>query len=198
MIITTFLVAHYDFNITENVTIVGAIGGDLPSLNFGFIRSGSWVLLLPYAGFIALIAYVESIAIAKVTANLRHQRINPNQELIALGFSSLATAATGGMTVAGGFSRTMVNFTAGARTQMSIIIAVIILAMAVVFASDGFEFIPKATLAAVILVAIFPLIKIRTIVDSWRYDSNDGVAELMTLLGVLALGIEEGLVLGIS
>ncbi len=80
-------------------------------------------MLLPYSGFIALIAYVESVAIAKVTANLRGEKIVPNQELIALGVANLAAAVSGGMPVAGGFSRTMVNFAAGARTQMAMLIA---------------------------------------------------------------------------
>ncbi len=197
VVTTTLLVVHYNFSTTANVAIVGAIQGGLPTFSLDFIKPDKWSLLLPYAGFIALIAYVESVAIAKITANLRHQRINPNQELIAIGCANLATAITGGMSVAGGFSRTMVNFTAGARTQMAMLIAVVLLSFAVVFASDGFEFIPKATLAAIILIAIFPLIKLKDIIKTWQYDRADGVAELVTLLGVLFFGIEEGLVLGI-
>ena len=197
VIATTLIVIQYDFANTEKVAIVGAISGGLPALSLDFIVLEKWQLLLPYAGFISLIAYVESVAIAKVTANMRHQKINPNQELVALGFSNLATAVSGGMSVAGGFSRTMVNFSAGARTQMAMLIAVLILSFAVVFASDGFEFIPKATLAAIILIAIFPLIKLRNIIQTFEYDKGDGVAELMTLIGVLVLGIEEGLTLGI-
>ena len=197
VVITTLLVVHYDYANSENIAIVGAINGGLPVLSLDFIGSEKWKLLLPYAGFIALISYVESVAIAKVTANMRHQRINPNQELVALGFSNLATAVSGGMSVAGGFSRTMVNFSAGARTQMAMLIAVVILSFSIVFASDSFEFIPKATLAAVILMAIFPLIKIGNIINTWRYDRAEGIAALMTLVGVLILGIEEGLTLGI-
>jgi SulP family sulfate permease len=197
VVVTTLLVSYYNFSHTENVAIVGAIKGGLPTLSLDFISSNKGALLLPYAGFIALIAYVESVAIAKITANMRHQRIDPNQELIALGFSNLATAISGGMSVAGGFSRTMVNFTAGARTQMAMLIAVVILSFAIIFASDGFEFIPKATLAAIILVAIFPLIKLGDIIKTWHYDRSDGIAEVVTLLGVLIFGIEEGLVLGI-
>ena len=197
VLITTLFVFYYDFAASEKVAIVGAINGGLPELSLGFIGSEKWRLLLPYAGFIALISYVESVAIAKVTANMRHQQINPNQELVALGFSNFISAVSGGMSVAGGFSRTMVNFSAGARTQMAMLIAVVILSFAVVFASDGFEFIPKVTLAAIILVAIFPLIKLRNIVNTWHYDRGDGIVELVTLMGVLILGIEEGLTLGI-
>ena len=195
--LTTMLVISLNLAENYNLAIVGHIPAGLPGFNFNFVSSEKWKILLPYAGFIALIAYVESVAIAKVTAKIKHQRINPNQELIALGVANIATAVTGGMTVAGGFSRTMVNFTAGARTQMAMLIAVAVLSVAVIFFTDGFTYIPKVSLAAIILIAIIPLIGLKKIITTWRFDKSDGVAELMTLLGVLVLGIEEGLALGI-
>ena len=198
IIITTFLVKFYQLSEYQQVSIVGEIQPGLPEISFAFINNlAQWEALLPSATFIAIIAYVESVAIAKVTANLRNQKINPNQELIALGVANLTTAFSGGMSVAGGFSRTMVNFTAGARTQMAMLIAVVILSIAVIFFTKQFTYIPKAALAAVILIAIFPLIKLREIISTWKYDKGDGIAELITLLGVLALGIEEGIALGV-
>ncbi len=198
IIITTYLVRSYHLTDGQDVAIVGEIQSGLPAINFAFIDNAiQWKALLPSATFIAIIAYVESVAIAKVTAHLRNQKINPNQELIALGAANLATAFSGGMSVAGGFSRTMVNFSAGARTQMAMLIAVVLLSIAVVFFTEQFTYIPKAALAAVILIAIFPLIKLREIISTWKYDQGDGVAELITLLGVLALGIEEGIALGV-
>lgn len=197
VIIATLLVFNLDLAASHGIKIVGAIPAGLPHISFDFLDMQKWRLLLPYAGFIALIAYVESVAIAKVTANLRGQRINPNQELIALGTANIATALSGGMSVAGGFSRTMVNFTAGARTQMAMLIAVVILSIAVMYFTAWFEHIPKAALAAVILIAIIPLVRLKDIMHTWRYDQGDGIAELVTLIGVLLMGIEEGLALGI-
>jgi sulfate permease, SulP family len=198
VVVTTLLVLNFNLADAQSVAIVGEIQSGLPVFDFSFINDlDKWKALLPYAAFIAIIAYVESVAIAKVTANLRKQRINPNQELIAIGAANLATAFTGGMSVAGGFSRTMVNFSAGARTQMSMIIAVIILSVAVIFFTAGFTYIPKVALAAIILIAIMPLMRLRDIFTTWYYDKGDGIAELITLLGVLILGIEEGLALGI-
>ena len=198
VIISTLLVSVYQLSDLHNVAIVGEIQPGLPDISFAFFSDiTQWQALLPGATFIAIIAYVESVAIAKVTANLRNQKINPNQELIALGAANLATAFSGGMSVAGGFSRTMVNFTAGARTQMAMLIAVLILSIAVIFFTEQFTYLPKAALAAVILIAIFPLIKLREIITTWKYDQGDGIAELITLLGVLALGIEEGIALGV-
>lgn len=197
VIIATLLASNLDLAANHGIKIVGIIPAGLPQITFDFLELEKWRLLLPYAGFIALIAYVESVAIAKVTANLRGQRINPNQELIALGTSNIATALSGGMSVAGGFSRTMVNFSAGARTQMAMLIAVAILSVAVMYFTAWFEHIPKAALAAVILIAIIPLVRLKDIIRTWRYDQGDGIAELVTLIGVLILGIEEGLALGI-
>ncbi len=198
IIITTYLVKTYHLADDQNVAIVGEIQSGLPEISFAFINNAvQWKTLLPSATFIAIIAYVESVAIAKVTAKLRNQKIDPNQELIALGGANLATAFSGGMSVAGGFSRTMVNFSAGARTQMAMLIAVILLSIAVIFFTEQFTYIPKAALAAVILIAIFPLVKLGEIMSTWKYDQGDGIAELITLLGVLALGIEEGIALGV-
>ncbi len=203
-VILATVVVNYFKLADQHVAVVGNVPSGFPELTMSFISDiflgSGWVrakLLLPDAAFIALIAYVESVAIAKVTANLRGERINPNQELIALGAANIVSAVSGGMPVAGGFSRTMVNFAAGARTQMAMLIAAAILSLAVMFFSQWFTNIPKSALAAIILVSIIRLVKIKHIVHTWRYDRGDGIAELATLLAVLILGIEDGIVLGI-
>ena len=193
---TTFAVVHWNLT-AQHVAVVGEISAGLPHLSFDFINLEKWKILASPASFIALIAYVESVAIAKVVANLRNEKINPNQELIALGFSNFAAAVSGGMPVAGGFSRTMVNFSAGARTQIAMVIAAIILSIAVVFFTVWFSNIPKTALAVIILVAVIPLVKFKSILHTWQYDKGDGIAELTTLISVLILGIEEGITLGI-
>ena len=203
VILATAAVSY--FNLAEqHVAVVGSVPSGFPVLSVNFIgeafSASGWErakLLLPDAAFIALIAYVESIAIAKVTANLRGEKIIPNQELIALGAANMVAAVSGGMPVAGGFSRTMVNFSAGARSQMAMLIAAGILGLAVIFFSPWFTNIPKSALAAIILVSIFRLVRIKHIIHTWRYDRGDGIAELATLLAVLILGIEEGIILGI-
>ncbi|MEY3760282.1 MAG: hypothetical protein RIR39_1773 [Pseudomonadota bacterium] len=197
VLLATLAVGYFGLTLHNKVAVVGVVPAGFPALSLDFGDLQKWRLLLPGAAFIALIAYVESVAIAKVTANLRGEKIVPNQELIALGVANLATAISGGMPVAGGFSRTMVNFSAGARTQMAMLIAAGILALAVIFFSPWFENIPKAALAAIILVAIIPLVRLDSIVHTWHYDRGDGIAEIVTLLGVLVLGIEEGISLGI-
>lgn len=194
---STWTVTHFALYEHSGIAVVGAIPSGLPHLKLDFFNWGSWRLLLPDAIFIALIAYVESIAIAKVTANLRGEKINAQQELIALGAANLVTAITGGMPVAGGFSRTMVHFSAGARTQIAMLMASGFLAIAVVFCSAWFVNIPKTILAAIIIIGVRRLVRIRHILHTWNYDRGDGIAELVTLIGVLWLGIEQGIALGI-
>jgi len=197
IVLTTLAVGYFDLAGQHHVAVVGSVPSGFPALRLAFDPIEKWRLLLPYSGFIALIAYVESVAIAKVTANFRGEKIAPNQELIALGAANLAAAISGGMPVAGGFSRTMVNFAAGARSQMAMLIAAGLLALSVIFFSPWFGNIPKAALAAIILVTIIPLVKLSDIVHTWAYDRGDGIAETSTLLGVLVYGIEEGITLGI-
>ena len=197
VLLGTVAIIYFDLNAQQHVAVVGHVPSGFPVLSLDFMRAEQWRLLLPSAAFIALIAYVESVAIAKVTANLRGEKIAPNQELIALGAANLASAFSGGMLVAGGFSRTMVNFAAGARTQMGMLIAAGLLGLAVIFFTPWFENIPKVVLAVIILVAITPLVRLKSIIHTWRYDRGDGIAEVVTLFGVLVLGIEEGISLGI-
>ncbi|MCH9699632.1 MAG: sulfate permease [Gammaproteobacteria bacterium] len=190
--------ATYFLDDQQTVKTVGAIPPGLPVISLSGFSADTWGLLFPSAAFIALIAYVESVAIAKVTARLRRQRIDPNQELIALGTANLAASVSGGMPVAGGFSRTMVNFSAGAVSQIAMLVAAVLLAIAVSFFTELFSNILKASLAAIILVAIAPLVKVRSIINIWIYDRADALAEMGTFGGVLILGIEQGLGLGIA
>lgn len=185
-------------NLPESgVAIVGAIPSGLPTPTLAFLDSDMVRTLLPSAFMIALIGYVESVSVAKVLAYRRRQKVDANQELVALGVSNLAAAVAGAMPVAGGFSRSMVNFAAGARTQLAAIFTALLVAVAALFLTPVFYFLPKAALAAVIVVAVAPLIDWRTLVHTLHYDKADAAALLATFLGVLALDIEIGLVIGI-
>ncbi|MDD1612953.1 MAG: sodium-independent anion transporter, partial [Methylococcaceae bacterium] len=155
-----------DLQSTHQVATVGQIPAGFPKLHVEAIDPEHWRLLLPYAALIALIAYVESVAIAKAIANLKGEKIRPNNELLGLGAANIASALSGGMAVAGGFSRTMVNFSAGARTQIAMLMAAVFVAVALIFFSPYFAAIPKSVLAAIILAAITPLIRLKNIVHT--------------------------------
>lgn len=199
IIVGTILVTHFSLNESQGVSIVGSIPQGFPSFSFEFLNISltHMLTLLPSAFFISLIAYVESVAIAKYIASVRNEKLDTNQELVGLGVANLASSFTGGMPVAGGFSRTMVNYTAGAQTQIAMLIAVIVLSTLLYTVSQAIETIPKAVLAAIIIIAVFPLIKVKNIVSTWKLDKSDGISQIVTLLGVLVLGIEQGIILGV-
>jgi SulP family sulfate permease len=163
-----------------------------------FLQSQRIAALLPSAIMIALIGYVESISVAKVLAHRRRQKIDNNQELIALGAANLGAAVSGGMPVAGGFSRAVVNFSAGAQTQLAALITALSVAVVALFFTPLFYYLPKAALAAVIVVAVIGLFNWREMLATYRYDKADGFAAVITFAGVLLFDIEIGLVLGIA
>ena len=188
----------YLFDWRQQVAQVGTIAAGLPHADFSFLQSADWLPLLPAALAISLIGYVESIAIAKSLASRRREIILPNHELFALGAANAAAGVFGAMPVAGGFSRTMVNAAAGARTQLASVISALLVAAALVFLAPLFAYIPKTTLAAIIIVAVAPLVDWRQLKSIWHFDHGDGWVFLMTAAAVIFSGVETGLILGVA
>lgn len=178
------------------VALVGDIHAGLPPLTFGLLEPGQVTSLLPSAILISLIGYVQSVSVGKAMAHRRRQRLEPNQELLALGVANAGAAFTGGMPVAGGFSRSMVNFDAGARTQLAGVVAAGLVAAAALVLTPLFTHLPRASLAAVIVVAVTSLLDWREALAVWRYDAGEFLALAATFLGVLGLGLEWGLLTG--
>jgi len=197
VLLATFAAVTLELDKTYGVSTVGTIPQGLANVDLGFLQQDTWIALLPSAALIAFIGYVESISIAKILANRRRQRINANQELAGLGAANIAAALTGGMPVAGGFGRTMVNYAAGARTQMASVITALLIGGTLLWLAEFFARLPKAALGAVIVVAVARLIDISTLRHAWRYQRSDAAVLLVTLASVLLLGIEVGLVNGI-
>jgi len=180
-----------------NVSIVGNIPAGLPEFSLGFIKSANFKDLIPSAIIITIIAYVETVSIAKVLANRRRQKIHPNQEMMALGLSNIGSAVVGSMPIAGGFSRSMVNFTAGAKTQLAAIITALLVAVVAIWFTPYFYYMPHATLAAIIVMAVIPLIDVDTALSTWRYDKGEFSTLFITFMSVLLLDLETGLILGV-
>ncbi len=185
-------------NLQAVIPVVGAIPAGLPVFSVGLPGGVEWASLLPSALLIALVGYVESIAIAKSLAHRRRETVAPNRELLALGAANVGAAFTGGMPVAGGFSRTMVNFNAGARTQMAGLITALLVGLVALTLTSALQYIPKAALGAIIVVAVARLIDLAALKHAWHYDRLDAAVILATFAGVLALGIEHGLLAGIG
>lgn len=198
LIVAVAITASALFAGASHLPVVGEIPRGLPAPSLDFLAVDGWQALIGSALLIAIIGYVESLSVARLLALRRRQRIDPDRELLALGGTNVAAAAFGGMPVAGGFARSMVNFDAGARTQLAAIITAAWVALAAFLFSAALAPLPKVVLAAIVVVAVTQLIDLRGLLATWRYDRNDGLAQLGTLLGVLVLGIEPGLLLGVG
>ena len=153
-------------------------------------------LLIP-AILISIIGFVESISVAQTLAAKRRQRIDPDQELIGLGAANLGAAFTGGFPVTGGFSRSVVNFDAGAETPAAGAYTAMGLAIAALFLTPLVYFLPTATLAATIIVAVLSLVDLSILKSTWVYSKADFAAVAVTILLTLVLGVEVGVASGV-
>lgn len=179
------------------VQMVGEVPRGLPSLTMPTYDSGVVLALLPAAMLISLVGFVESISVAQTLAAKRREYIHPDQELVGLGASSLAAAFSGGFPVTGGFSRSVVNFDAGAQTQMVGLLTAFGIAITALFFTSLFFYLPHAVLAATIIVAVLSLVDLRSLATTWRYSRQDFSAQAATIFGVLFLGVEAGIIIGV-
>jgi SulP family sulfate permease len=179
------------------VKIVGAIPQGLPPLTLPKWDPMLWQQLLAPALLIGVVGFVESVSVAQTLAARRRQRIVPNQELLALGASNIAASLTGGFPVTGGFARSVVNFDAGAQTPAVGIYTALGLSLAALFLTPALYYLPQATLAATIIVAVLSLVDLGTLKRTWVYSKPDFAAAATTLVATLGLGVETGLIIGV-
>ncbi len=196
VIVTTLSVYSLDLQ-AAGVSIVGDIPRGLPSPTLPQFDAELWGTLFLPALMIGVVGYVETISVAQTLAAKRRERIDPDQELSALGASNVGAAVSGGFPVTGGFSRSVVNFDAGARTPAAGAYTAVGIALATLFLTPFLFFLPKATLAATIIVAVLSLIDLDTIKRTWIYSKADFTAMLGTILGTLVFGVEMGIAIGV-
>ena len=198
VIVSTALVAVFRFDETAGVSVVGAVPQGLPG--FGFPMPG-WSALGPLwlpALLISLVGFVESVSVAQSLALKREQRIKPDRELLGLGAANVASALSGGYPVTGGFARSVVNFSAGANTPLAGVISAALMAMVIAWMTGLFHYLPHAVLAATIIVAVSSLVDTKTFKEAWHYDRADAFSLLATALGVVAFGVEAGILMGVA
>ena len=194
---TIGLVVAFDLG-ARGVALVGEIPQGLPALSFPAIDLAMVKELAVPALLISLIGFVESVSVAQTLASKRRQRIVPDQELIALGAANIASAASSGFPVTGGFARSVVNHDAGAQTPAAGILTAIGITLTALFLTPYLSALPQATLAATIIVAVLSLVDITVPRRIWRYSKIDFIAMAATILGTLFIGVESGVVLGIA
>lgn len=181
----------------QGVRIVGTVPQGVPPLTLPSWDLALWQQLAVPALLISVVGFVESVSVGQTLAAKRRQRIEPDRELVALGASNLGAALTGGFPVTGGFARSVVNFDAGAQTPAAGIFTAIGIFLAALLLTPALYFVPQATLAATIVVAVLSLVDLHTLRSTWAYSRRDFSAVIVTLLLTLAAGVEAGLVDGV-
>ena len=197
IITTTLIVWWLDLN-ALGVQVVGDIPRGLPPLTLPSFSIDMWGTIIGAAILISVIGFVESVSVAHTLAAKKRQRIDPDQELIGLGAANLAASFTGGFPVTGGFSRSIVNYDAGSNTPASGAYTAIGLAGVSLFLTPLIYNLPKATLAATIIVAVLSLVNFSVLKKSWYYSKADFAAVAATMCITLLMGVELGITAGVS
>jgi SulP family sulfate permease len=196
VVVTTLAV--FAFGLADRgVAIVGEVPQSLPPLTMPSLSLDLVSALFIPALLISVIGFVESISVAQTLAAKKRQRIDPDQELIGLGAANLGAGFTGGYPVTGGFARSVVNFDAGAETPAAGAFTAVGLAVAALALTPLVFFLPKATLAATIIVAVLSLVDFSILKTSWGYSKADFAAVTATILLTLGLGVETGVSAGV-
>jgi SulP family sulfate permease len=175
------------------VATVGDVPAGLPRLTWPPFDLALWLDLIPASAMIALVAYVQSFSIATQLAQRKRARISPNHELIAVGAANISAAFTGGMPIAGSMSRS----TGGGRTALTGVFCAVVIAITLLWLTPFFERLPHAALAAIIIVSVSDFIDFSPIYRYWKFYRHDSITHVIALLGVLAFGVERGLLIGI-
>jgi SulP family sulfate permease len=195
--VTTLITWRYGLD-ERGVAVVGAVPAGLPSLTLPGFDSGLWGQLFVAALLISIVGFVESVSVGQTLAAKRRQRIDPDQELVGLGTSNIAASFTGGMPVTGGFARSVVNFDAGAETPAAGAFTAVGIAVAALLLTPLIAYLPIATLAATIIVAVLSLVDIPAIRRTWAYSRSDFAAMLATIAVTLLVGVESGIMAGVG
>lgn len=198
VIVSTALVAQHGLASEIGLKIVGNIPKGLPNLSYTFPTIEQSKSLLMPALMIFIVGFIESVSVAQSLALKRQQKIKPNKELYGLGAANVASAFSGGYVVVGGFARSVVNYAAGANTPLASVFSAILMTLVLLGFTGFFFFLPHAVLSATIIVAVLGMIDINTVSHTWKYSRADAISLLSTTLTVIIVGVESGILVGVS
>lgn len=198
LILAVVTVALVLLGFESQTRTIGVIPMGLPTPALPMVAPSQAVGLLISALLIGLVGYIESVSMARTIGRRRQVPVDPNAELRGLGAANIASGLTGAFPVTGGLSRSVVNLEAGAQTPMAGAYSAVLMVLVLLGAGSLLRDLPLAGLAALILVAVSSLIDVETPRRAWQYDRADGLSWFITFIGVLTLGVETGILLGIS
>ena len=179
------------------VKVTGPVPGGLPTLNLAS-SAPHWRTLAQPALLVGFMIFLISMSAAQTLALKRQEKLRSNAELLGLGAANLASALSGAFPVTGSISRSAVNFAAGARTPLASVVSALLLVGALMAPTGWLALLPLPVLAATIIVAVLGMLEVATLRTAWTYDRGDALAWLATAGGVVALGVQAGVVVGVA
>lgn len=199
LVLVIATLATYFFKLNDTgVAIMKNVPKGLPSFSIPELSYDTMVLLLPTIITVTFIGYVGSIGIAKsMEMKSRDHVVRPNQELFALGFTKIIGAFFQAVPSSGSYSRSAISDEAGGKTVITSIITGVMVLLSLLFLTSFFYYIPKATLAAIIVVSVLGLINYREAKYLWLIRRRDFIVMIITFFATLFFGIENGVLLGV-
>jgi MFS superfamily sulfate permease-like transporter len=178
--------------------VVGAFPQGLPHFALPVADWRDIHTLLPAAVGIALLSYTQGILLARAFAAKNGYEVNPNQELTALGLASVGTGLFQGFSVTGSQARTTLNDSAGGKTQLASLVAAATLILFLMFLTPLIARLPVVALAALLICGGFTLVEFDVMVRIYKYYPRSAMLAALTTLGVLAVGVVAGILVGVA
>jgi sulfate permease, SulP family len=182
----------------HGVDTVGKVAAGLPSVRVPPVHLADLWVLLPSAVGMLLVIFSEALGAAQTFADRHGYRLDPSQDMVALGLANLGSGLLGGLAAGGSLSQTAVNDAAGARSELSPIVAAALSLITVVALTPLFTNLPEAVLAAMIIHAVFHLMKVKEMRRFHALAPREFWLGMLTLLGVITLDVLPGLVIGVT
>jgi len=180
------------------VPIIGNVPKGLPTFSLPAFSFESLRFLFPSAVTIVFVGFMESISVAKTIAAREKYKIDPNQELKGLGLSNIVASFFSAYPVTGGFSRTAVNYEAGAHTGLASVISAALIILVLYFFTPLFHYLPNSVLASIVMVAVIGLIDVKGAKHLFKVKKVDGWTLALTFVVTLAVGSEQGILIGMA
>ncbi len=192
------IAASYALHLGDfGISLIAHIPSSLPVFSWPSLAAGPLLSLIPKAGIIALVAYVQAHATSKMAAAKTKEPVDTNQELVGQGLANFIGGFFQGFPISGSFTRTAVNVEAGARTGVAGIVATAMTVIALLFFTPVFYFLPKAVLAAIVIVAAIPLIDFKRLQEMFKISPMDGQVAYLTFAMAFLLKPDDAIFIGI-
>ncbi|HEX5902523.1 MAG TPA: SulP family inorganic anion transporter [Actinomycetota bacterium] len=182
----------------SEVEVVGSLPSGLPPIGVPDVGFGDVMALIPISAAIAILAAADTIVSSTAFAQRNGYEVDANRDLVGLGSANLASGLSGGITTSASAARTAVVEMVGGRSQLASVTAALGMVVVLLFLTDPLESLPTTALAAVVIAAVLRLIEVRSLLDLWRRRRLDFVIAITTTVGAVAIGLLQGIVIGVA